>query len=80
MNSLYRLSIVISFVVCFRSIFFLVFFLKERKMNGSQKTNDVSFIYDKVMCVKLLFFEKRVTLLCLCPWMKSKDCTINESI
>jgi len=25
-------------------------------MNCSQKTNDISFIYDKVKCVKLLFF------------------------
>jgi len=49
-------------------------------MNCSQKTNDVSFIYDKVMCVKLLCFgKKKVPLLCLCPWKESKGCTVNES-
>lgn len=28
-------------------------------MNCSQKTNDISFIYDKVNCVKLLCFGKK---------------------
>lgn len=50
-------------------------------MNGSQKTNDVSwisFIYDKVMCVKLLCFEKTCRAVCLCYGSGSKDCTLNE--